>query len=95
MSHSRLYKKIKAISGQSANAFIRFIRLRKAAEFFINTDLNIGQPAFQVGLNDVKYFRDQFTRTFGMKPSEYIRKYRKTLGRNYKIDGQLIRRDPS
>ena len=95
MSHSKLYKKIKAISGQSANAFIRFIRLRKAAELFINSDLNISQTAFQVGLNDVKYFRDQFTRTFGMKPSEYIRKYRKTLGRNYKIDGQLIRRDPS
>ena len=95
MSHSRLYKKIKAISGQSANAFIRFIRLRKAAELFINTDLNIGQTAFQVGLNDVKYFRDQFTRTFGMKPSEYIRKYRKTLGKQYKLDSRVVRKDPS
>ncbi len=92
MSHSRLYKKIKAISGQSANAFIRFIRLRKAAELFIHTDLNIGQTAFQVGLNDVKYFRDQFTKTFGMKPSEYIRKYRKTFGKSYKLDGRVIRR---
>jgi signal transduction histidine kinase/DNA-binding response OmpR family regulator/streptogramin lyase len=92
MSHSRLYKKIKAISGQSANAFIRFIRLRKAAELFINTDLNIGQTAFQVGLNDVKYFRDQFTKTFGMKPSEYIRKYRKTLGKQYKLDGRVVKR---
>lgn len=95
MSHSRLYKKIKAISGQSANAFIRFIRLRKAAELFINTDLNIGQTAFQVGLNDVKYFRDQFTRTFGMKPSEYIKKYRKTLGKNYKLDERIVRRGTS
>jgi DNA-binding response OmpR family regulator len=95
MSHSRLYKKIKAISGQSANAFIRFIRLRKAAELFINTDLNIGQTAFRVGLNDVKYFRDQFTRTFGMKPSEYIKKYRKTLGKNYKLDGRVVRRGTS
>ena len=92
MSHSRLYKKIKAISGQSANAFIRFIRLRKAAELFINTDLNIGQTAFQVGMNDVKYFRDQFTLTFGMKPSEYIKKYRRTLGKNYKLDGRVVKR---
>jgi DNA-binding response OmpR family regulator len=92
MSHSRLYKKIKAISGQSANAFIRFIRLRKAAELFINTDSNIGQTAFQVGMNDVKYFRDQFTLTFGMKPSEYIKKYRRTLGKNYKLDGRVVKR---
>jgi DNA-binding response OmpR family regulator len=95
MSHSRLYKKIKAISGQSANAFIRFIRLRKAAELFINTDLNIGQTAFQVGLNDVKYFRDQFTKTFGMKPSEYIKKYRKTLGKSFKLDDRVVRRGSS
>jgi DNA-binding response OmpR family regulator len=34
MSHSNLYRRIKSISGQSANSFIRFIRLRKAAEIF-------------------------------------------------------------
>lgn len=95
MSHSKLYKKIKTISGQSANAFIRFIRLRKAAELFINTDHNISQTAFNVGINDVKYFRDQFTRTFGMKPSEYIKKYRKTLGKNYKLNSSLLRDDRS
>jgi YesN/AraC family two-component response regulator len=93
MSHSKLYKKIKTISGQSANAFIRFIRLRKAAELFINSDYNISQTAFNVGINDVKYFRDHFTRTFGMKPSEYIKKYRKTLGKNYKLNSSLIRDD--
>ena len=93
MSHSKLYKKIKTISGQSANAFIRFIRLRKAAELFINSDYNISQTAFNVGINDVKYFRDQFTRTFGMKPSEYIKKYRKTLGKNYKLNTSLLRDD--
>ena len=38
MSQSNLYKKIRSISGQSTNGFVRFIRLRKAAEIFINTD---------------------------------------------------------
>ncbi|MFN8252488.1 MAG: two-component regulator propeller domain-containing protein [Ferruginibacter sp.] len=91
MSHSNLYKKIKTISGQSANAFIRFIRLRKAAEMFINTNYNINETAFYVGIRDIKYFREQFTKTFGLKPSEYIEKYRKTLGKNYKLNEKLTR----
>lgn len=91
MSHSKLYKKIKTISGQSANAFIRYIRLRKAAELFINSDYNINETAFYVGIKDIKYFREQFTRTFGMKPSAYIEKYRKVHGRNYKLNDKLTR----
>ncbi len=89
MSHSKLYKKIKTISGQSANAFIRFIRLRKAAELFINSDYNINETAFYVGIKDIKYFREQFGKTFGMKPSEYIEKYRKNLGKNYKLNEKV------
>src|SRR6185312_12781533 len=77
MSHSALYKKIKEISGQSANSFIRFIRLRKAAELLINTNSNVNQVAFEIGMNDLKYFRMQFNKLFGMNPSEYIRKFRK------------------
>ncbi len=91
MSHSKLYKKIKTISGQSANSFIRYIRLRKAAELFINSDYNINETAFYVGIKDIKYFREQFTRTFGMKPSEYIEKYRKIHGRNFKLNDKLTR----
>jgi AraC-like DNA-binding protein len=91
MSHSKLYKKIKTISGQSANSFIRYIRLRKAAELFINSDYNINETAFYVGIKDIKYFREQFTRTFGMKPSAYIEKYRKVHGRNFKLNDKLTR----
>lgn len=77
MSTSGLYKKIKAISGQSANSFIRFIRLRKAAEIFINTDNTILETSYMIGINDPKYFREQFNKLFKMNPSEYIKKYRK------------------
>lgn len=91
MSHSKLYKKIKTISGQSANSFIRYIRLRKAAELFINSDYNISETAFYVGIKDIKYFREQFSRTFGMKPSEYIEKYRKIHGKSFKLNDKLTR----
>lgn len=77
ISHSTLYKKVKSISGHSVSEFIRFIRLRKAAELLINTGCNVNEAAFQVGFNDVKYFREQFCKVFEMNPSAYIRKYRK------------------
>lgn len=76
MSHSSLYKKIKSVSGQSVNAFIRFIRLRRVAELLIDTEKNINEAAMEAGFNDLKYFREQFGKLFGMPPSEYIRKYR-------------------
>lgn len=76
MSHSNLYKKIRAISGQSANGFIRFIRLRKAAEMLLNTNCTVSEVAYKVGINDPKYFREQFSKLFGVNPSEYIKKFR-------------------
>lgn len=87
MSHSNLYKKIKSVSGQSVNGFVRFIRLRKAAELLIKTEDNITQVALLVGFNDMKYFREQFNKLFKVNPSEYVKKYRKVLGNsnNYRV----------
>jgi len=76
MSHSGLYKKVKSISGQTVNAFIRSIRLRKAAVLMLREHYTINQAAQQVGINDIKYFREQFCKLFGMNPSGYIKKYR-------------------
>jgi CheY-like chemotaxis protein/anti-sigma regulatory factor (Ser/Thr protein kinase) len=80
MSQPALYKRIKAISGLTVNVFIRFLRLRNAAEQLINTSKTIVEVTYATGFNDLKYFREQFTKLFGMTPSEYIRRYRKPLG---------------
>ncbi|SHM49887.1 Signal transduction histidine kinase [Chitinophaga jiangningensis] len=86
MSHSSVYKKIRQVSGESLRGFVRFIRLRKAAELMINTPLNVNEIGFQVGINDVKYFRQQFNKVFGMNPSDYIRRYRKVFEDKYKLE---------
>lgn len=91
MSHSTLLRRVKSISGLSINAFIRFIRLRKAAEMLINTDYNTTQTALMVGFNSAKYFREQFQKVFGVLPSEYIRKYRKTFNSPYKLNKKSLK----
>ena len=88
ISHSNLYKKIKSISGQTANAFIRFIRLRKAAELLIHTNINVNEAASRVGFTSPKYFREQFVKLFGMTPSDYIKKYRKPFGKSYHLNDE-------
>lgn len=85
MSRSALYNKVKHISGQSLNAFIRSIRLRRAAVLMLKEQLNVNQAAFQVGIGDVRYFREQFVKLFGMTPSEYIRKYRQPFNEDLSL----------
>jgi ligand-binding sensor domain-containing protein/signal transduction histidine kinase/DNA-binding response OmpR family regulator len=89
MSHSNLYKKVKLISGQSVNSFIRYIRIRKSAELFINTNCNVNEAAYRVGLNDIKYFREQFHKLFGMNPSEFIKKHRVAFHKHYLLDNHI------
>ena len=85
MSHSGLYQKIKSISGQSVIAFIRSIRLRRAAVLMLHDEMPINQAAFQVGIGDVRYFREQFVRLFGMVPSEYIKRFRSSFNRDLHV----------
>ncbi len=88
MSHSNLYKKIKLLSDQSITNFIRYIRLRKAAELMLKGECNVNQAAFEVGISDIKYFRTQFNKLFGMNPSEYIKKYRHSFNSQYHVAGK-------
>lgn len=87
MSHSSLYKKVKSVSGLSLNAFIRLLRLRKAALLLLRTNTNINEAAFQVGINDSKYFRLQFHKLYGMNPSDYVKKYKDSFNRDFNFIG--------
>ena len=85
MSHRSLYDKIKLISGQTLNAFIRSVRIRRAAVLMLTEDLNIAQAAAQVGFEDQQYFRQQFVKLFGITPSEYIKKYKGSFNKDLNL----------
>lgn len=74
MSQSTLYRKIKSLTGLSLSAFIRSVRLKKAATLIITSDLNLNQIAFEIGINDYKYFTKKFRSQFGCLPSAYKKK---------------------
>jgi DNA-binding response OmpR family regulator len=85
MSHRTLYTKIKIISGQTLNAFIRSVRIRRAAMLMLTKNMNIAQASAEVGFEDPKYFRQQFVKLFGMTPSEYIKKYKSSFNSDLNV----------
>ncbi len=71
MSRSVLYRKLKALTGQSITEFIRNIKLKRAGQLILNSDMNISEIAFDLGFNDLKYFRKSFQKLFNVLPSQY------------------------
>ncbi len=71
MSKATLFRKLKALTGQSANEFIRTIRLKRAAQLFSQDGFSVSEVAYKVGFNDPKYFRICFKKLFHVSPSEY------------------------
>jgi len=73
MSRMQLYRKLKALTGKSPNKIIREFRLQRAAQLLKTKQYNVADVTYMVGYNDLKYFREQFKKEFGIKPSEYVK----------------------
>lgn len=72
MSRVTLYRKIKALTNQTAIEFIRNVRLKRAAQLLEQNKLNVNEVAYMVGFTDVDYFRKCFKEQFGYTPKEYM-----------------------
>ena len=71
MSQPRVYRKLIALTGMSINQFIRNIRLKKAAQMLIETDLSISEVAYKTGFTSPGYFTRCFKSEFGMSPRDF------------------------
>jgi signal transduction histidine kinase/DNA-binding response OmpR family regulator/streptogramin lyase len=78
MSQSVFYRRIKGITGQTAVEFIRDVRMKRAAQLLAQTTMRVSEVAFQVGVEDAKYFRKAFQKIFGVAPSEYAKQHRRS-----------------
>ena len=74
MSRVHLYKKILALTGKSPIEFIRVLRLKRAAQYLRESQLNVSEIAYKLGFNNPKYFSKYFKEEFGISPSEYQNK---------------------
>lgn len=70
MSRTSVYNKIKTLTGQGPNDFIRIVRLNKAKELIMTRRYAIGEVSSMVGFSDPKYFSTCFKKQFGISPSK-------------------------
>lgn len=77
MSRSSLHKKLKALSGNVPNEFIRLVRLKHAAKLLLTNDYNISEIGYLVGFNSHSYFSKCFFNQFKLTPSEFLEQYSK------------------
>ena len=74
MSHSTFYRKVKALTGMSANAYIKKAKLRKSMILLQSKQYSVTEVAMMTGFNNLGNFRESFKQEFGTTPSEVMKK---------------------
>ncbi|MEM9526472.1 MAG: hybrid sensor histidine kinase/response regulator transcription factor, partial [Bacteroidota bacterium] len=73
MSQSQLHRKLTALTGLSANRFLRHVRLEQAQSLLRDPELTISAVAYETGYRDPSYFGRVFKQETGMTPAEWRR----------------------
>lgn len=73
MSRTRLYNKIKNLTGQAIGDFIRTIRLKKAAQLLTQEDMSMTDVMYHVGIQTQSYFARAFKNEFGKTPTQFLK----------------------
>lgn len=73
MSRSLVYKKIKMLTGLSPVEYVRSLRMQEAAKLLRSQQYKVFEVVYMVGFSDLKYFRQCFSKEFGVSPSEYMK----------------------
>lgn len=70
MSRSQLYRKFSALTDTSIHQFIRKLRLTKAKELLLSTELNVSEVAYDTGFKNLSHFSRVYSEEFGISPSK-------------------------
>lgn len=72
MSRSNLFRKLKALTGQTPLEFIYFIRLKHAMNLLLKRRHSITEITYEVGFKNPSSFSKSFRKQFGKAPTEYL-----------------------
>ena len=79
VSVSTLYRKMKTLTGISTNEYIRKYKMQYAEHLLLTGRYSISEVSFMVGMSSPSYFRRCFKDAYGMIPSEYIQKMKRSV----------------
>lgn len=78
MSRSKLYTKVKSLTGKSVVEFVLNCRLRKAAKLIIEENMTMREVMMHIGIESQAYFTNSFKKVFGETPTAFAAKHKKT-----------------
>lgn len=73
MGNKQLYRKLKALTGQTPVEYIRDMRMQKAAKLLKAGKFSVSEVMYTVGFSNSSYFSKCFSKAFGMTPTEFMR----------------------
>ena len=74
MSREHIFRKLKALTGESPSSLIRVMRLKAAASLLERGEESITGVSMQVGFSNPSYFSQCFKAYYGRSPSEHVLK---------------------
>jgi DNA-binding response OmpR family regulator/anti-sigma regulatory factor (Ser/Thr protein kinase) len=72
MSRSNLFRKLKAITGQTPIELIYQVRIKRSMDLLLERKLSISEIAYEVGFKNPSSFTSSFKKQYGKSPSEYL-----------------------
>ncbi|AEI49180.1 helix-turn-helix domain-containing protein [Runella slithyformis] len=71
ISRTQLHRIVTAQSQRSITLYIRKVRMLKAKELLVNTDLRVSEITYEVGIDSPQNFSKYFTQEFNVSPTEF------------------------
>jgi len=72
MSQSQLLRKLKALTNQTINEYIRDFRLQRAADLLSQNEATVSEIVYEVGFTNLSYFTKMFKEKYGKLPSDFL-----------------------
>lgn len=72
MSRASFYRKMSGLIDMSPNDYLRFARLKKAAQLFKDEGVRVNEACYLVGFNSPSYFAKCFQKQFGISPKDFL-----------------------
>ena len=72
IDQKQLYRKIKQLTGMTPIAYLKKLRMKKAAMLLKESRFTISEVMFLVGYTNASYFTKCFSEEFGLSPKQFI-----------------------
>lgn len=76
ISRGYLYKKLMMITGKIPLSFIKEIKMKRALQWLLESQLQVAEIAYKMGYSSPRIFTKHFKEVYGMTPTEYMKRHK-------------------